>query len=103
MPITATGMIPASTASRVPVLRVSVERMVWPRSSTPTVAPTVATATIITVAWRIPPRTTGTASGSSTFKSTCIGLIPMPRADSTTAGSTVLMPARVFRATGSSP
>ena len=99
----ATGMIPASTASMVPVLRPIAKRIVWPRSSTPTVAPTVAIATIITVACRMPPRMTGTASGSSTLRSTCRGFMPMPRAASTTAGSTVLMPARVFRVTGSSP
>src|SRR5581483_7766637 len=88
MPIAATGSIPLSRRSSEPVLRPTAARMGWPRSLAPTVAPTVAMATVCTVAWRRPPRITGTARGSSTRNRICAGLIPMPRAASTTAGST---------------
>src|SRR5207249_10866388 len=66
IPMAATGTIPASTRPSVPVLRPMAVKIGWPRSLAPTAAPTVAMATIITVACRMPASTTGTASGSST-------------------------------------
>ncbi len=86
----------------VTVSRPSAEKIAAPRLLAPIAAPTVATATIITVAWRRPPRMTGTARGSWMRVSTWDGLMPIPRAASATAGSTAAMPARVLRTMGSS-
>ena len=55
----------------VVVSRMSAAKIGGPRLLAPTAAPTVAMATIITVAWRRPPTITGSASGSSMRVSTC--------------------------------
>ena len=55
-----------------------------------------------TVAVRTPPDT-GIASGSSTIRSCCRGVMPTPRAASVRAGSTPRMPITVLRSTGRMP
>ena len=74
--------------------------MGWPRSLAPTVAPTVAMATTITVAWRKPARMSGMASGNWMRRSRCPWDMPMPVAASITAGSTLRRPTTVLRTIG---
>ncbi len=52
------------------------------------------------VAVRTPAMITGAASGSSTFQSICIGLMPNPRAASVIAGSISTRAVVVFRKIG---
>jgi hypothetical protein len=60
----------------------------------------VATPTIQTVAVRMPATITGRARGSSTRQSVCAGVMPMPNAASSTAGSTPVSPVTVLRRIG---
>ena len=59
--------------------------------------------TIQTVAVRRPATMIGMASGSSTLRSCCIGVMPTARAASLSAGSTPAIPVTVFRRIGSTP
>ena len=54
-----------------------------------------------TAAVRTPAMITGAASGSSTWNRRWRSVMPMPRAASTIAGSTPVMPATPFRRIGS--
>ncbi len=76
--------------------------MKTPRPPAPIAAAMVVTPMQIAVATRIPASKTGAASGNCTCQSTCRGVIPMPRADSITAGSTSAIPVHVFRKIGNS-
>src|SRR5579872_5493651 len=77
-------------------------KMNSPRPPAPMAAAMVAKPTDITVATRTPAIITLNASGSSTWNSNCLPVIPMPRPASTTARSTPMMPTYVLRMTGSS-
>ena len=66
--------------------------MITPRPPPPTSAARVAVATTWTAAVRTPAAISGTASGSSTRSSTAQPDRPIPRAASTTSGSTSRMP-----------
>ena len=61
----------------------------------------VAVPTPITTATRRPDTIDGSASGNSTCRSTCRGVIPIATAHSTTAGGTPWMPVMVLRRIGS--
>ena len=61
----------------------------------------VATPTDITAATRSPATIAGSATGSSTMNSRCARVMPMPRAASISAGSTLSRPVAVLRTMGS--
>jgi len=67
------------------------------------VEPIVAVARLMTTESRMPPRMTGRASGSSTRKSRCIALMPMPSAASSIEAGTCRRPETVFSKIGSNP
>ena len=73
-----------------------VAEAVWPTGVARVAAPIVQTAAV-----RTPAMITGAASGSSTCKSRWRSVMPTPRAASTMAGSTPMMPATPFRRIGS--
>jgi len=52
---------------------------------------------------RTPATMIGSASGSSTLPNTCRGVMPSPRAASTSSGWTLTMPVTVLRAIGRMP
>jgi hypothetical protein len=57
----------------------------------------VARLIVVTVAIRIPATIAGTASGSSTRRSVCVRVSPIPRAASSTSGGALRRPERMFR------
>ena len=59
-----------------------------PSVTTPASGAMVAVATTFTAEMRIPPKISGSASGSSTRRTTWAPVIPMPRAESTVSRST---------------
>ena len=73
-----------------------------PRPPAPMAAAIVAVPTDTTAATRTPARITGRARGNSTRRSRWRGVMPMPVAASSTAGSTCWMPVTVFRRMGRS-
>jgi len=62
--------------------------MMSPRPPPPAIAAIVAVAITKMAEIRTPARISGSASGSSTRRSTCASVMPMPRAASTTSRST---------------
>src|SRR6266700_822676 len=91
-PASATTASNATSRAPVRILAVSPTAspsvMNVPRPPLATRAPSVAVAMIWTEAVRMPAMITGPASGSSTWRSTSRCRMPIPRAASTTAGST---------------
>jgi hypothetical protein len=83
--------------------RVRPSWMKEPSPSPPTSTAMAVRPTMSRVETRMPAITTGKASGSRTLSSCWRGLIPMPRADSTTAGLTESRPVTVLRRIGSRP
>jgi len=71
-------------------------RLVWPIGVESVAVPITQTAAV-----RMPAIITGSASGSSTMKSDCRGVIPTPWAASRMASSTPFKPVIVLRSTGS--
>ncbi|MCY1537609.1 hypothetical protein D9M68_731110 [compost metagenome] len=69
----------------------------------PIVEPMAAVAILMVTEVRMPATVTARANGNSTWRSTCTGDMPMPRAASRTAGSMPCRPARVLRRIGSRP
>ena len=67
-------------------------KMKTPSPPAPMAAAMVATPMEMTMATRTPARITPIDSGSSTCQRICAGVMPMPRADSRTAGSTPAIP-----------
>ena len=63
-----------------------------PSVSTPTSGAIVAVAMTLTVDVRMPPKISGSASGSSTERTICAPDIPMPRAASTASRLTCRTP-----------
>ena len=59
-----------------------------PSVTTPASGAIVAVAITFTAEMRIPPKISGSASGSSTRRTICAPVIPMPRAESTVSRST---------------
>ena len=97
---TAAGIAPASTN---PLSTLATPRKInSPNPPAPIAAAIVATPTHVTVAVLTPARITEAASGNSTFRSLCQGVIPSAFATSTSAGSTEVIPAYVFRRIGKS-
>ena len=78
------------------------EKMRSPRPPPPTRKASGATPTLITSATRTPWAMIGSASGSSTSSSVCDGVMPMPRAHSSSAGGSWRNPSTVLRTIGSS-
>ena len=74
-----------------------------PRVRAATVEPMVAVPIEITALSLMPPRITGSASGSSTWRSRCAPVIPMPSAASITEGLSVVSPISAFSNTGNRP
>ena len=70
--------------------------MISPRPPPPAIAAIVAVAITKMAAIRIPAKTSGSASGSSTRRSICVPVIPIPRAASTTSRSTPSTPKKAF-------
>ena len=94
-------------AARQPI-RIEASLRVWsplkmklPRLVAPTGVESVAVPTTQTAAVRRPAAITGIASGSSTRRSRWGSVMPTPRAASTRAGSTDLIPVTVLRRIGS--
>jgi hypothetical protein len=77
-------------------------KMYSPRPPAPTAAAIVAVPTPITAATRMPATIDGSASGSSTSRKSCDGVMPSAVPASTSAGSTDPIPAAVVRMIGSS-
>ena len=109
-----TGPISASTASASPAAATqpastsaqfcvcSPAKIRSPRLGCPTVVDSVAAPIVHTAAVRMPATTTGSASGASTSRSFCAGVMPTASAASSTAGSIPRSPATPFRRIGSS-
>ena len=90
---------PTTTAASLRVCKPL--KMKLPRLVAPTGVESVAVPTTHTAAVRSPATITGSASGSSTRKSCCAGVMPTPRAASISAGETPAMPVTVLRKMGS--
>ena len=74
--------------------------MMSPRPPPPAIAAIGAVATTVTAAIRIPVKSSGIASGSSTRARICGPVMPIPRAASTTSRSTRSMPSNAFVSIG---
>ena len=74
--------------------------MISPSPPPPAIAAIVAVAITKIAPMRMPATTSGSPSGSSTWSSTCRSLMPIPRAASTTSGSTPSIAKYEFRRMG---
>ena len=93
----ATASVPAAISSVLNVDSLIALRIGTPRPSLSTIAASVASATVVTVAIRRPAMIAGSASGSSTRRRIWPRVIPRPAAASRTSDGTSRSPVRVLR------
>ena len=96
----AAAMQPANTSAQFCVCRPA--KIMSPRLGWPTVVESVAAPIVHTAAVRMPATSTGSASGASTRRSFCAGVMPTASAAWVTAGSMPTSPATPLRMIGSS-